>query len=127
MELTSQFHLKNNNNNNHGFVAMKVHDENSISRGKKEQLSYHNNQKMISSCFLEIVKMQNTPSTWPVLWRTIRILPLCHHSSLPFRLIFQVQHYTLYVQKYLIWTNKHCQLLKGIWRKEKFLMYSQYL
>lgn len=63
MELTSQFHLKNNNNNNHGFVAMKVHDENSISRGKKEQLSYHNNQKMISSCFLEIVKMQNTPST----------------------------------------------------------------
>lgn len=35
MELTSQFHLKNNNNNNHGFVAMKVHDENSISRQKR--------------------------------------------------------------------------------------------
>ena len=104
---------------------MKVQDQNSIRRQKRAaQLQKQSKDDLLS--LLGDSEDAEYPIYMTGILKDNMNYFLCHHCRLhTLDLFFQVQHFTLYAQQYLIWTNKHYRLLKGIQRKEKFLTYSQ--
>ena len=111
---------------NYGFDAILLRSMMITPRaGKKEQLCYRKDQRMISCHFLGTRIIKDTQFTWQVL-KEKKIQPFLFLSNFywPYWLYFQVQHYTLYAQLWLIWTTKHYQLLKEIQRTEKLPTFS---